>query len=605
MTKKVLIAEDEDDLRNLVKIYLEPYDVEVLEASDGEEAVEFAKKHKPDMVITDNNMPGLTGYEVLQKLKGATETRNIPVVMVTGKKFDQEMQMLIKFDAADFIQKPYEEDKIVAVVKKVLGDIKKKSEVDSVVQEVSPKLVEESFVSEEKNILEQDVVQQFVEHIEQQVSLKKETEQQTETQVTEEQQFSVPQPIEEKNVVEQPVSVEEKDSVVEQPSLEVGQTVSEDVPLVDNTQRLEYTNVEQTSATEDGIQVEEPKVFLEDSKQKDFVEQDKVQEQESETVVLQEVQKISSDTNFSGQSSVEQGEQENLEPSLDTTLLPPDFSVISQEVVVEEQILQQTVLQESRENVSIDSQGTVIPVVENVEPVMEQHSEEVENLSEQGLQEQKEVVVEEKISQQTVLQESRENVSIDSQGTVVSVVENVEPVVEKQREEVENLSEQGLQEQQKQKEIEKIVLPDSNEQQISKSQEPETEKVAIPEISQNLKSVSKEKIPEAEEKLHILDEGIYLVSKLVATSVLETLFPQKKVKPTLESKAIVLIIENIVSRDTISKLNHIIETIPLMKVMINQELFNEKIEKIKSFIKKVSKEEVFQLSDALSKFFKK
>ena len=126
MTKKILIAEDETDLRNLVKIYLEIYDVDVIEAEDGEVAIKIAKEQKPDLILCDNNMPGLTGYEVLQKLKFLPETKNIPVIMVTGKKFDQEMQQIIKLDAADFIQKPYEEEKLVAAITKVLGPLQKK-----------------------------------------------------------------------------------------------------------------------------------------------------------------------------------------------------------------------------------------------------------------------------------------------------------------------------------------------------------------------------------------------------------------------------------------------------------------------------------------------
>lgn len=150
MTKKILIAEDEDDLRNLVKIYLEPYDLEILEAEDGEVAIQIAKEQKPDLILCDNNMPGLTGYEVLQKLKGMPETRHIPVIMVTGKKFDEEMQMLIKLDAADFIPKPYEEEKIVSAIKKVLGEIAKKEEMPQIqTEQPSTPIVQEQQIVEQ------------------------------------------------------------------------------------------------------------------------------------------------------------------------------------------------------------------------------------------------------------------------------------------------------------------------------------------------------------------------------------------------------------------------------------------------------------------------
>jgi len=584
MTKKVLIADDEEDLRNLVKSYLKEYDLEIIEASDGEEAVEFAKKYKPDMIITDNNMPGLTGYEVLQKLKRDVETRNIPIVMVVGKKFKQEMQMLIKFDAKDFIQKPYEEDKIVALVKKVLGDIKKKSEVDTVSQSDLPQLlVEKNYVFDEKQVLKQDMdnnINQVEQHpvvekdsVEQVVELPEPPEPEIETKISEQplvqqetSQYSQPlqseqedQKVsvntiegEEKIAIEQSSdAVEEKNSVIDLPGYKIGQTIAVDTPIpsVDNTQSLEDEKLEdeklkQVSEKQDDLQA------------KGFVEQEKVNNQVSDSIILPEQEKNFLETNFVNQEEHQEISKQNLE----TTLLPPDFSDAAK---VPNKISQEIV----EENTSLQS------------------------------------------SQQEVLQKNNEDKITEAQIAETLVAEKMEPVVvEKQDKEhfkeQEKFSDQKLQEP---KETEKIVLENSKEQKIFKPEDTEVEKVSISKISQNLRSVLEEKITETEteEKLNVLDEGIYLVNKLVATSVLETLFPQKKVKPTLESKAIVLIIENVVSKETLSKLNQIIETIPLMKVMINQELFNEKVSKIKKFLKKVSKEEVIMLADTLSKFFKK
>ncbi|PIZ12964.1 MAG: hypothetical protein COY53_07305 [Elusimicrobia bacterium CG_4_10_14_0_8_um_filter_37_32] len=126
MVKKILLAEDEWELRNLMKLLLEDYDFEILEAEDGEQTINIAKGQKPDLIMLDNNMPGLTGYEVIQKLKVMPEVKSIPIIMLTGKQFDEEMKMMIKMDVKEFLPKPYEEDKIIAAVKNVFGEMPKK-----------------------------------------------------------------------------------------------------------------------------------------------------------------------------------------------------------------------------------------------------------------------------------------------------------------------------------------------------------------------------------------------------------------------------------------------------------------------------------------------
>ncbi|MDI6642246.1 MAG: response regulator [Elusimicrobiota bacterium] len=128
MTKKILIAEDEWELRNLLKLILEDYDLTIFEVEDGEEAIKAASLHHPDLIMLDNNMPGLSGYEVIQQLRAITELKSIPIIMLTGKRFDEGMQQIIKMDVHEFLPKPYEEEKIVAAVKKVLGELPKRGE---------------------------------------------------------------------------------------------------------------------------------------------------------------------------------------------------------------------------------------------------------------------------------------------------------------------------------------------------------------------------------------------------------------------------------------------------------------------------------------------
>jgi CheY-like chemotaxis protein len=127
MTKKVLIADDEWELRNLIKLLLEDYDLEFFEAENSESALEMAMNIQGlELIMLDNNMPGLTGYEIIQKLKVDPNLKHIPIVMMTGKKFDAEMQAIIDRDVNACLMKPFDEDRIISAVEKVFGKLQKK-----------------------------------------------------------------------------------------------------------------------------------------------------------------------------------------------------------------------------------------------------------------------------------------------------------------------------------------------------------------------------------------------------------------------------------------------------------------------------------------------
>ena len=127
MAKKIIIADDEWELRNLIKLLLEDYDLMLFEAEDGDTVLEIAgKEENIDLFMLDNNMPGLTGYELIQKIKVDQKLKNIPIIMLTGKRFDEEMQKMIERDVSSYLMKPFEEDKVLEAVEKVLGKLEKK-----------------------------------------------------------------------------------------------------------------------------------------------------------------------------------------------------------------------------------------------------------------------------------------------------------------------------------------------------------------------------------------------------------------------------------------------------------------------------------------------
>lgn len=87
MEYKILIADDEAEIRSLLRLYLENEHYQVIEAEDGVQALELLKKEQPALCVLDIMMPKLDGYRVLQKLR---EESNIPVIILSAKDADSE-----------------------------------------------------------------------------------------------------------------------------------------------------------------------------------------------------------------------------------------------------------------------------------------------------------------------------------------------------------------------------------------------------------------------------------------------------------------------------------------------------------------------------------
>ncbi|MBR5361581.1 MAG: response regulator, partial [Lachnospiraceae bacterium] len=111
--KKILIADDEAEIRQLIKLYLENECYEVTEAKDGDEAILKLHSNVPDLCILDIMMPGLDGYQVLKKLRSES---NIPVLILSAKDADSEKILGLNLGADDYIAKPFNPLELVARV---------------------------------------------------------------------------------------------------------------------------------------------------------------------------------------------------------------------------------------------------------------------------------------------------------------------------------------------------------------------------------------------------------------------------------------------------------------------------------------------------------
>jgi two-component system alkaline phosphatase synthesis response regulator PhoP len=104
--QKILVADDELYIRLLVKDILEP-EFNVIEASNGEEAVTIARNEQPDLVLMDILMPKLNGYTACYAIKNNELTKDIPVVMITGVGHELNRQLSQEMGATAYITKPF------------------------------------------------------------------------------------------------------------------------------------------------------------------------------------------------------------------------------------------------------------------------------------------------------------------------------------------------------------------------------------------------------------------------------------------------------------------------------------------------------------------
>jgi two-component system alkaline phosphatase synthesis response regulator PhoP len=116
--EKILYADDDVEIQRIIKEMLDKEGFNIVIAADGQEALRLAKADKPDLIILDYLMPGLTGDQVCVALKAAPETRSIPVIMVTA--YPGEKEKSLSSGAVDFLNKPIEKADLLHRIRSVL-----------------------------------------------------------------------------------------------------------------------------------------------------------------------------------------------------------------------------------------------------------------------------------------------------------------------------------------------------------------------------------------------------------------------------------------------------------------------------------------------------
>jgi DNA-binding response OmpR family regulator len=114
--RRVLVADDDPDILDLLTLNLECHGYQVYPAADGEEARRLALQLVPDLIVLDVMMPKLDGLEVLAALKAHAETRDIPVVMLTAKASDSDVWQGWQAGADYYITKPFDLDELMRFI---------------------------------------------------------------------------------------------------------------------------------------------------------------------------------------------------------------------------------------------------------------------------------------------------------------------------------------------------------------------------------------------------------------------------------------------------------------------------------------------------------
>lgn len=116
----VLVVDDERDVIMICRINLEIEGFRVEGASDGEEAIECARKVKPDLMVIDATMPVMDGWQTLEALKQDQELGSIPVIMLTARVEEESATRAIEAGAAAYVTKPFEIGELVDTIRECL-----------------------------------------------------------------------------------------------------------------------------------------------------------------------------------------------------------------------------------------------------------------------------------------------------------------------------------------------------------------------------------------------------------------------------------------------------------------------------------------------------
>ena len=119
MNQKILVVDDELEIVEAVRAYLEQSGFRVITASDGEQALAVFRHEQPDLIVLDLNLPKLDGLDVCRVIR---RDSNVPIIMLTARVEETDRLIGLEIGADDYITKPFSPREVVARVRTVLAD---------------------------------------------------------------------------------------------------------------------------------------------------------------------------------------------------------------------------------------------------------------------------------------------------------------------------------------------------------------------------------------------------------------------------------------------------------------------------------------------------
>jgi len=137
LKERILIVDDEEDILELIRYNLELEGYDVICAGNGEQCLELADRHSPDLIVLDLMMPGIDGLDVCKNLKNNSELKPIPIIMLTAKSSESDIVIGLELGADDYIVKPFSPRVLVARIKSHLRRINSYDESVDIIKSAS------------------------------------------------------------------------------------------------------------------------------------------------------------------------------------------------------------------------------------------------------------------------------------------------------------------------------------------------------------------------------------------------------------------------------------------------------------------------------------
>lgn len=130
---RILLVEDEESIRKFTKINLEREGFQVLEAESGEKGIEIVKEHQPDVVILDLMLPGISGYEVCERVR--IDNPNIGIIMLTAKTQDVDKILGLEKGTDDYMVKPFNPKELILRIRSLIRRLEKGPKNENVIED--------------------------------------------------------------------------------------------------------------------------------------------------------------------------------------------------------------------------------------------------------------------------------------------------------------------------------------------------------------------------------------------------------------------------------------------------------------------------------------